>query len=152
MVCPANVYARHKLEMEQRVLALRPDAVMLRATWMFDNRHGYLANLLRSGGTVTSVLQLRAVTWVQEAAEQIVRAMELPGGAYNYGSENDLPMPELTSRALAMLRQNSLVVTGEPRRDLRINTVKARAAGIHFSSSLEGIQRCIQSMREDTMS
>ena len=36
MAKPANVYAEHKLEMEQRVLDTVPDAVMLRAEWMYD--------------------------------------------------------------------------------------------------------------------
>ena len=34
MVKPNNIYAEHKLEMEQRVLDISPDAVMLRAEWM----------------------------------------------------------------------------------------------------------------------
>ena len=33
---PANVYGRHKWEAEQRVLDILPDAVLLRATWMYD--------------------------------------------------------------------------------------------------------------------
>lgn len=33
---PANTYAKHKLEMEQRVLDIQPSAVMLRAEWMYD--------------------------------------------------------------------------------------------------------------------
>lgn len=33
---PANVYGQDKLEMEQRVQALCPGAVLLRATWMYD--------------------------------------------------------------------------------------------------------------------
>lgn len=33
---PANVYGQGKLEMEQRVQALCPGAVLLRATWMYD--------------------------------------------------------------------------------------------------------------------
>ena len=35
-VKPGNLYAAHKLEMEQRVLDIAPDAVMLRAQWMYD--------------------------------------------------------------------------------------------------------------------
>ena len=35
-VRPGNLYAEHKLEMEQRVLDIAPDAVMLRAEWMYD--------------------------------------------------------------------------------------------------------------------
>ena len=50
---PANTYARHKLAMEEAVLAAAPDAVLLRATWMYDmpmygadNRGNFLMGLL----------------------------------------------------------------------------------------------------------
>ena len=33
---PANVYGCHKLEAEQRVLAITPGAILLRAAWMYD--------------------------------------------------------------------------------------------------------------------
>ena len=36
MVKPSNLYSKHKLEMENRVLDILPDAVMLRAEWMYD--------------------------------------------------------------------------------------------------------------------
>ena len=36
VVKPGNIYAEHKLEMEERVLELVPSAVMLRAEWMYD--------------------------------------------------------------------------------------------------------------------
>ena len=52
---PANVYGQGKLEMEQRVQALCPSAVLLRATWMYDLpgyqlpiRGNLLLNLLRA--------------------------------------------------------------------------------------------------------
>ena len=35
-VATANLYAEEKLEMENSVLAIDPNAVMLRATWMYD--------------------------------------------------------------------------------------------------------------------
>ena len=33
---PANIYGQHKLEAEQRVLEVLPDAVFLRVPWMYD--------------------------------------------------------------------------------------------------------------------
>ena len=48
-VRPANIYAEHKLEMEKRVLDIAPDAVMLRAEWMYDvvsTRGNYIRNVL----------------------------------------------------------------------------------------------------------
>ena len=36
VVAPENVYGRHKLEAEERVLYFNPNTVVLRATWMYD--------------------------------------------------------------------------------------------------------------------
>ena len=59
---PTNVYGRCKLEMEQRVLELCPDAVLLRASWMYDLpgyglpiRGNLPLNLLRAALHGTSV-------------------------------------------------------------------------------------------------
>ena len=102
---PANVYARHKLEAEKRTLDLLPDAVMLRATWMYDmpmyghaNRGNFLRNVLvaaRTGGQIPCVReQRRGITYVRQVAELLDQATALPGGAYNFGSENELTMPQ----------------------------------------------------------
>ena len=51
MAKPNNVYANHKLEMEQRVLDISPDAVMLRAEWMYDyylKRPNYFMNIINA--------------------------------------------------------------------------------------------------------
>ena len=140
---PVNVYARHKLEMEQRVLALRPDAVMLRATWMFDWERGFVANLWHAWGTVTAPMQYRGLTYVREVAENMRKAMFLPGGAYNFGSENPLTMRQITEYTLACLGREHPVVDGEKRHNLWMNTTKAQAYGIRFRSSADGIRACI---------
>ena len=87
-LAPANVYGRHKLEAEQRVLDARPDAVLLRATWMYDLpgyglpiRGNFLLNLYNAalhGGTLRfSCRDYRGITYVREAVEQLTKAMEL---------------------------------------------------------------------------
>lgn len=81
LISPVNVYARHKAEMEQRVLELRPDAVMLRATWMYDmplyrgdNRGNFLMNIIKASlagrPTAWSKQEFRGITYVREAAEK----------------------------------------------------------------------------------
>ena len=94
---PSNLYSRHKLEMEQRTLDINPDTVHLRATWMYDmpkygvpNRGNFLVNMLRQSDIAFSSTQHRAVTYVREVSGWIRQAALLPGGAYNYGSENTL--------------------------------------------------------------
>ena len=81
MTAPGNVYACHKLEMEQRVLEILPEAVMLRAEWMYDLRApkpNYLLNVLRAEGTVAfSSRQYRGVTYLGEVAENMDRVLAL---------------------------------------------------------------------------
>ena len=96
---PTNLYSCHKLEMEQQTLDINPDTVLLRATWMYDmskygvpNRGNILVNMLRQPEISFSSTQHRAVTYVREVSGLIRQAAFLPGGAYNYGSENALTM------------------------------------------------------------
>ena len=81
---------------------------------------------------------------MREVAGLIRQAALLPGGAYNYGSENDLTMFETAE----WLRQTlSLPVnmrdTG-PRHNLWMDCSKIRNQGIHFSDTVEGLQKCIR--------
>ena len=94
---PSNLYSCHKLEMEERTLDINPDTVLLRATWMYDmpkygvpNRGNFLVNMLGQADISFSSTQHRAVTYVREVSGWIRQAALLPGGAYNYGSENTL--------------------------------------------------------------
>ena len=40
----------------------------------------------------SSCRDYRGITYVREAVEQLTQAMKLPGGVYNFGSENDCNM------------------------------------------------------------
>ena len=94
---PANVYGRHKLEAEARVMARCPDAVALRLPWMYDLPGGRLPirgnlplNLLQAAKT-GEVLHFsrrdhRGVGYVREVIANLLPAMALPGGVYNFGS------------------------------------------------------------------
>ena len=104
-VAPGNLYARHKLEMEQRVLDIAPHAVMLRAEWMYDyylTKGNYFMNMINAEGEVwASSRQFRGVTYVKEVAEQMANVLLLPGGAYNFGSETSKSMYDITKEFLA---------------------------------------------------
>ena len=89
------------------MLETDPDAVLLRATWMYDlplygvpNRGNYLMNLLKAAATGEPLMvpmeQYRGLTYVREAAKNMEKAMRLPGGVYNFGSETTLTMGQLT--------------------------------------------------------
>lgn len=75
-VKPANVYATHKLEMEQRVLDIEPSAVMLRAEWMYDmetTKDNYFTLLNKEKAVYFSSQEFRGITYLKEVAENMVQ-------------------------------------------------------------------------------
>lgn len=150
-VCPANLYAEHKIEMEKRTLDINPDTVLLRATWMYDmprygspNRGNFLVSMLRKKEITLSFAQRRAVTYVREVAALISRAAELPGGIYNYGSENDLTMEETALWLKETLALPIEIRDAGPRHNLWMDCSKLREHGICFHSTIEGLKTCIE--------
>lgn len=155
---PANVYGRHKLEAEARVMTRCPDAVALRLPWMYDLPGGRLPirgnlplNLLQAAKT-GEVLHFsrrdhRGVGYVREVIENLVPAMELPGGVYNFGSECDGDMVE-TARCFANLLQVDVKIEeSDLTRNLAMDTGKLRAHGIEFSSTWGALRVCLGDYR-----
>jgi len=146
MVKPNNVYAKHKLEMEQRVLDIEPNAVMLRAEWMYDyylKRQNYFMNIINAKKSVCfSSHQYRGITYVKEVAENMEKVMYLPGGAYNFGSETTKSMYEITKEFLSILGKNIEVEDSPSRHNLWMNCEKAKKYGVEFSSVLDGLKKC----------
>lgn len=97
------------------MLDVLPDAVMLRAEWMYDVRSpkpNYILNILRATDSVAfSSGQYRGVTYLREVAENMEKVISLPGGAYNFGSETTQSMYEITKQLAKLLGKN-LVVGG----------------------------------------
>ena len=145
-VKPINVYAKHKLEMEQRVLEIAPDAVMLRAEWMYDHylkRSNYFMNILNAADTVRfSSRQFRGITYLKEVAENMERVIRLPGGAYNFGSETEKSMYEITRGFLELLGKDLRLEDAPPRHNLWMDCEKAKRFGVTFSTAEEGLVRC----------
>ena len=145
-VKPANTYAEHKIEMEQRVLDIDPDAVMLRAEWMYDyylKKSNYFMNMLRAEEPVAfSSRQFRGVTYVREVAENMEAVMRLPGGAYNFGSETTRSMYDITTEFLGALGKSVRIEDAPARHNLWMNCEKARRLGVDFLSVEEGLKAC----------
>ena len=152
---PTNVYGRCKLEMEQRVLELCPDAVLLRASWMYDLpgyglpiRGNLLLNLLRAaqrGESVRfSVQDFRGITYVRQAVALLEPALTLPGGVYNFGSENAENMV-LTARQFAETLGITVdIQEADWARNLAMDCSKLRAQGIVFDTTQTGLTRCLR--------
>ena len=152
---PANVYGQGKLEMEQQVQALCPGAVLLRATWMYDLpgyrlpiRGNLLLNLLRAaqrGESLRfSVQDFRGITYVRQAVALLEPALTLPGGVYNFGSENAENMV-LTARQFAETLGITVdIQEADWARNLAMDCSKLRAQGIVFDTTQEGLTRCLR--------
>ncbi len=145
-VCPANLYAEQKLEMEQRVLEIHPEAVILRAEWMYDywnQRSNYLMTILNAEESVFfSSRQYRGVTWLKEVAENMKRVISLPGGVYNFGSETDRSLYDITCEFVKYIGKDIHVEDCEPRHNLWMNCDKAKSYGVVFSEVMDGLKRC----------
>ena len=152
---PANVYGQGKLEMEQRVQALCPGAVLLRATWMYDLpgyrlpiRGNLPLNLLHAALKGESVRfsrnDHRGVTYVRQVIENLEPAMELPGGVYNFGSGNAGDMV-CTARQFAEALGVTVQIEEDTwHRNLVMDTAKLERFGIRFDTTQQGIRRCLR--------
>lgn len=147
-VKPNNLYAEHKLEMEHRVLEIAPDAVMLRAQWMYDHylkKSNYFMNILNAKESVCfSSQQFRGITYVKEVAETMEKVIHLPGGAYNFGSETTKSIYEITRDFLALIGKNIVLEDAPPRHNLWTNCEKARKYGVVFRSVESGLKACAE--------
>ena len=148
MVKPGNIYAEHKLEMEQRVLDILPDAVMLRAECMYDyylQRPNYLMNIINAKESVAfSSRQFRGVTYLKEVAENMEKVAALPGGAYNFGSETTKSIYEITQEFIEILGKKLKLKDAPALHNLWMNCDKARKYGVEFSNVTDGLRKCAE--------
>lgn len=146
MVNPKNTYARHKLEMENRVLDIDPSAVMLRAEWMYDyyfKKTNYFMGILNATSPLSySSAQYRGITYVKEVAENMAQVAALPGGAYNFGSETTSSMYEVTKEFLALIGKSIELKDIPSEQNLWMNCQKARRFGVIFSRVEDGLKKC----------
>ena len=151
-VSPSNVYSVHKLEMENRVLDICPDAVMLRAEWMYDHhcdRNTFFSLVRDAKQPLTfSSQEYRGVTWRKEVADVMTKVAELPGGAYNFGSETDRSMYETAKIFASYLGKDVIVEDVPARHNLWMDCSKAKSFGVQFSSVLDGLKLCVGEYNE----
>ena len=147
MAAPENLYARQKLEMESRVLDALPGAVILRAEWMYDlpaPKPNYAQLLLKADHLSFSSRQYRGVTWVEEVAQNMNEVRNLPGGVYNFGSETDKSIYEITCRLIAALGKDTPVTDAPARHNLWLNCEKLNRFGISFSEAQDDVLCCLK--------
>lgn len=160
ILTPSNVYGRHKLEAEAEASQYCPDCISLRLSWMYDLpysnariHHNFLTNIMKAIEDETSLLtpvnDYRGITYVNEVVDKLESLFTIPGGVYNFGSENDRNTFELTREICLLLGGKAkLVVADQERyqenpRNLCMNTEKLKRQGIEFLKSKDGILKCL---------
>ena len=152
---PANVYGCHKLEAERRVLDMLPDAVMLRATWMYDfpccdlpTHVNLLVRMMQAAACGESLsfsdADYRGITYVRHAIDALPAAFELPGGAYNFGSENQLSMYDTALDFVNALGISLDINRTDYKRSLAIDCGKLKRHGIYLDNTQDGLRRCLR--------
>jgi len=148
-VAPNGVYGQHKLEAEKLVQEVLPEAVGLRLTWMYDDpnsplrlNQNILVNLqnarLSNTPIKACVNELRGITDVWHVVHNIEPALSLPGGIYNFGSENHLNTYETLLRfAERTNTPKELIVADDTwQRNLSMSISRLRSCGIDFPDTV----------------
>ena len=163
-VCtPGNVYGGQKLRAEERCLEILPATVCLRLSWMYARQalpceHGnFFAMLTAALEDETKplpwpVYDCRGLTDVEYVVRNLEKALDLPGGVWNFGSENDkntyttvktaLEEAELWA-ALERLTPNETAFAASPR-DISMDQGKLTAAGILFPTTQAGLRLALE--------
>lgn len=148
-LCPSRIYGQHKLKAETLVRELLPSAVGLRLTWMYDDPNSPLRlnqNILVAMRQAclyqTSIRactrEYRGLTNVWHVVENIEKALSLPGGIYNFGSENLLNSYETYLRfaQLTNTPQQLIVADSTWQRNLSMSIERVRTFAIDFPKTI----------------
>ncbi|MGL5435136.1 MAG: SDR family oxidoreductase [Lachnospiraceae bacterium] len=161
-VCrPVNVYGRQKLEAEQRILRLLPDAVILRLTWMYDistpqmdTKENFLTRIIAAVENQQKITysdqELRGITYVNEVVHNLKYAFDLPGGIYNFGSYPQDSTYMLARQTAIMLDRNRNIDHLIERdhhampRNLAMDQKNPNQYRIYFSENGKGLSACLK--------
>ena len=161
---PGNVYGGQKLCAEQQCLAHNSETVCLRLSWMysrqdFPNQHGHflttLKNAIKDENQTFSlpIYDRRGLTDVQDVVKNLPKALKLPGGVWNFGSENDKNtyetvksvLMELGLDAVNRLQPNRDAFADIPR-DISMELGKLTGAGITFPTSRDALLQALKAI------
>ena len=163
VLAPANVYGCQKLRAEQECLAVLPETVCLRLSWMYakediPGQHGHFLAMLKAALEDETkplrwpVFDRRGLTDAEYVVQNLPAALGLEGGIWNYGSENDSNTYETVKAvleelglesALGRLKPNEEAFAASPR-DISMDMSKLKAAGIVFPTTKEGLRLALE--------
>ena len=155
---PDNLYAKEKLAAEQEGLRINPNSIFLRLTWMYDpapleiSRHrDFFSNTLPKLYTEEvlsfAIHDKRGITDVHSVIRNLEKAMDLPGGAYDFGCTNSKCMYQTAVDLFAGLGLDTGRIRAdetsfrENPRDMTLNLEAVNRYGITFADTTEELIR-----------
>ena len=163
ILTPGNVYGSQKRRAEQVWLEICPETVCLRLSWMYSrqdlpNQHGHFLATLKEAiaderKTLTfPIHDRRGLTDTADVVKNLPKALKLPGGVWNFGSENDKNtyetvkslLEELGLEAVKRLHPNAEAFADHPR-DISMDLGKLAGAGITFPTSRDALLHALGS-------
>lgn len=160
---PRNAYGRQKKEAEERVAALLDHYAVVRLTWMYDfpvrqlNTSANLLTMCRKAICTDTPLTLpssmpRGITYVHEVIQNIPLLFDAPSGIYNFGSAGDISTYEAAKEVFMLAgaqgRIDTLLIpeNEQPGKyaNLCMDCGRAEQAGVHFSTTREGIHKAFE--------
>lgn len=162
-VTPGNVYGCQKRRAEEVCLAVLPETVCLRLSWMYARQslpgeHGHFLITLTQAledeekPLTWPVYDRRGLTDVETVVRNLPAALNLPGGVWNFGSENDRSTYDTVKNlletlgleaALRRLTPNEEAFAQQPR-DITMDLTRLKAAGICFPTTKEGLRSALR--------
>ena len=164
---PNTVYGENKLEAERLLKEILDELWIVRFTWMFglpergkNMSNGILwetmSKLMRQETIVASKREFRGMAYVYEMLENFPKLFEAPYGTYHMGSVNNESRYDIVKfileelglgDSLSMCLKEDTEKYLDNSRDVRLNTAKAEAAGMHWSETKEALRKCIREYR-----
>lgn len=163
---PGNVYGCQKLRAEEQSLAVLASTVCLRLSWMYarealPGEHGNFFAMLTAALEDESkplswpVYDRRGLTDVDLVVKNLQKALDLPGGVWNFGSENasstyDTVKEALEEagleQALGRLQPNLEAFAANPR-DISMDMSKLEGAGIIFPTTKDSLCQALEAWK-----
>ncbi|MDD7793905.1 SDR family oxidoreductase [Clostridium sp. 'White wine YQ'] len=164
IVVPNTVYGKHKIEAENHIAKMVDDAVILRLTWLFSlperNKKvnsNIIWNIIKAAVKNQSISlpanEYRGITYVYDLIRNISKIINIPGGIYNAGSENNLSTYEIGKSIIEQMglsnRVEDILIKDTDRykdskRDLRISNKKLNNMDVSFPDTQEAIINCLK--------
>lgn len=149
---PNNIYGKHKLLMEDRVLDIFPETVVLRLTWMYETYNAecphadIVSRILTAAADgrkmKASTREYRGISDVDDVCGNIIASFGiLPGGVYNFGSANNIDSYStlLKVSQATGLPENLFAPDDSWGRNLSMDCSRISSFGLEFSDTVSAL-------------